>query len=135
MFIVVARVMLVIVFFVNYSSIILIIKRHKHCIRQNNSSTQTRSRHTLVFCCSIVSVFVYFTTLFVEVFVTDQSSPEWSIKFATMMFPLNQIFNSIIYLLRRYRKTRPRNDTSKEKKQIKDQAITNCFKRDQTKTT
>ena len=112
MFTVVARGVLIndIVLLICYSAIMWLVKRNKDIIKPSNSPRKT---NTLVLCCSIVSVFVCFTTPFVVVFVTNWSSPQWSIKFATILFPFNQICNSIIYLVHKYRSTRPKNAASK----------------------
>ena len=106
MFTVVARVVLTadIVLIVCYAVIIWIIKVKKSVARQSLKDAKTMK--TVVLCFGIVSVFVCFTTPFVVVFITNWSTPHWMIKVGMMLFTLNQISNSIVYLTQKYRSNR-----------------------------
>ena len=99
-----------IIFIVSYSVIIGIVIRNKSSAKQHRSRQQEQSMKTLVLCFSIVLVFIFAKTPFVVVYLVPWNPPDWLYKVATVMFPLDHILNSIIYLIQKYRqKTTSRN--------------------------
>ena len=97
-----------------YCAIIWIVLRVKRHAKERKTSKQSKSLNTLILCISIVFVFVLFTTPFAAVNVTIWNNPHWLMKLGIFLLPLNQIFNSIIYLLLKRRSKRmvnaPRED-------------------------
>ena len=107
-----------IILLVCYSAIIWVIKRQRSDIRLNTHSKKKLSMNVLVLCVGLVSVFVFFTTPFVAVFITDWNSPHWLMKVVVIMYPFNQICNSIIYLVHRIRRNRLNNNKGDGKDQL-----------------
>ena len=116
MFAIVARVVLAtdIVLIMCYSAIIWTIKQKKSVVRKN--STETKTMNAVILCFGIVSVFIVFTTPFVVVFITNWNTPHWLMKFGMILFTLNQISNSIVFLIRKNRSNRSINIEKKSTK-------------------
>ena len=70
---------------------------------------QSRFGNTLILCMSIVLIFIVLTTPFVVAFLTPWNIPNWYRILSMGLFVLNQISNSIVFLIQRYRSQRSTN--------------------------
>ena len=71
-----------------------------------NVANQIKSDNALILCMSIVFVFVLSTTPYVVVNMVMWDRPLWLMKMSILMFPLNQVTNSLIYFIQKYRNER-----------------------------
>ena len=98
-----------IILIASYASIIWITYITKKDVKTNMHYTQRHSTKTLMLCIGIVSVFIVCTTPFLVVHLTFWNSPDWLEMLGTLLAPMNQVFNSVLYLAQKYRSRRPSN--------------------------
>ena len=93
---------------VSYCSIIRITFSKKKKMKMSMHSKQTNSIRTLMLCIGTVSVFIICTTPFVVFHLTSWNGPCWLEMLGTFLSPMNQVFNSVLYLVIKYRNRRSR---------------------------
>ena len=94
------------VFIFSYSCIIWIMITRKSKALDNRPIQQKRLMNTITICLGIVMVSIVLTTPFVVVYVTDWKRPHELIKSCMFLFSLNQICNSLVYLIQKFRNRR-----------------------------
>ena len=90
------------IFIVSYASIIRVVVVSKSSTNQHRHRKQ--SMKTLVLCVGTVLVFIFAKAPYVVVHLVHWNPPSWLYKVAIIMFPLDHILNSFIYLIQYYRR-------------------------------
>ena len=95
-----------------YCSIIGINYSTNNAAMKNRHSNQANSKRTLLLCVGIVVIYIVFTAPFIVVHVIRWNSPHWLDNLGTLLAPMIQISNSVLYLSQKYR-TRQSSNTSR----------------------
>ena len=92
-----------IVLVISYSAIIIVIWRQKTIRKQSTQSKQRQFISTITLCTCIALVFVTASTPYVVVHIVDWNKPLWLQKLSIFLFPMNQILNSVLYMMQKIR--------------------------------
>ena len=92
------------VFFAVYAAIIGKLYRNKAATKDYRHKKEGGLKNALVLCMGIVIVFIIAKTPYVVVQIIPWNPPNWLSNLAIIMYPVDHILNSVIYLLQKYRK-------------------------------
>ena len=84
-----------------YCAIIFVISKKESLGKQNKHSNQRKSLRTITLCISIALVFVMVSTPYVVANLIDWERPFWLVKLSIFLFPVNQMLNSLLYLIQK----------------------------------
>ena len=94
------------IFIFAYSVIIWITFSRKTENIQENQKQRGRFSNTLILCMSIVLIFILSTTPFTISFLFNWSRPGWFATLGNVLFTVNAISNSLVFLIQKYRTQR-----------------------------
>ena len=92
-----------VIFLFSYSAIIWTTLSRKLEGAQEHQKQQKRFGTTLILCMSIVLIFILSTTPFTVAFLINWNRPGWFVILSSVLFILNAISNSIVFLVQKHR--------------------------------
>ena len=103
-----------------YCAIICIMAKRNIEVKQKKHNNQANSKNTFMLCMGIVFVFIVCTTPSVAIYITTWKPPQWLETLNKFVFPLNQVCNSLLYFLQKYRRSKRPVNALKETNQTQD---------------
>ena len=90
----------------SYCAIIFVLLKKKSLGKQSRQPAQMQYLNAVILCIGIALVFVTATTPYVVAHLIDWSVPHWLVKFSIILLHLNQLLNSLLYLIQKGRAKR-----------------------------
>ena len=88
---------------ISYSAIILVIWRQKSKREHYTQARQRQFMNTIILCMCIALVFVTASTPYLVAHIVDWNRPVWLRTLSMFLFPMNQILNSLLYMIQKIR--------------------------------